>query len=46
MKNYAYTVRNFFDSLHLAHLANTDTVLSRSDIKCLDQAVAVVDEEK
>ena len=46
VKNYAYTVRKFFDSLHLTHLANTDYVLSRSDIKCLDQAVAVADEEK
>ena len=46
VKNYAYTVRKFFDSLHLSHLANTDIVLSRNDIMCLDQAVAMADEEK
>ena len=46
VKNYAHTVRTFFASLHLPHLANTDIVLSRRDIQCLDQAVAMADEEK
>ena len=46
VKNYAFTVRTFFSSLHLAHLASTDSVLSRNDLKSLDRAVAEAEEEK
>ena len=46
VKNYAHTVRTYFSSLHLSHLASTVLVLSSNDLNRLDQAVAVAEKEK
>ena len=45
VKNYAHTIRTFFNSMNLSYLAHTDRVYSSNDLKCFDMAVSKADEE-